>query len=266
MNSDNETWSSPSAMSCQSPVASFSVKNELTTSMTTMRPKKSCERQEKEQYFDVPDDSVDSLGDEAGMGVNDEADDETDDSEQSNHDGCSVSMLSGDEHSILQPHVLETTHDDNEEREEEDTADFFTTGHELDSTKSHLPKRASSLSKVDQSHAWNRIKSLKIISSKYDFVKVRVYLSKTHYYVLSRFLVNRVLTATQVGCAFISFIFIFMFIFTCSCSCSCIYSLSLVSHRHTLWLFVMLLLVVVDQISSCYQDCIGFEKISCRSR
>lgn len=42
------------------------------------------------------------------------------------------------------------------------------------------------------------LKSLKVISSKYDFVKVKVYLSKKHYYILSRFLVSRVLTATQV--------------------------------------------------------------------
>ena len=35
-------------------------------------------------------------------------------------------------------------------------------------------------------------------SSKYDFVKVRVRLSERHYYVLSRFLVSRVLSATKV--------------------------------------------------------------------
>jgi hypothetical protein len=35
-------------------------------------------------------------------------------------------------------------------------------------------------------------------SSKYDYVKVRVRLSERHYYVLSRFLVSRVLTATKV--------------------------------------------------------------------
>ena len=34
--------------------------------------------------------------------------------------------------------------------------------------------------------------------SKYDFVKVLVYLSGKHYYVLSRFLISRMLTATQV--------------------------------------------------------------------
>jgi len=35
-------------------------------------------------------------------------------------------------------------------------------------------------------------------SSKYDYVKVRVGLSDRHYYVLSRYLVSRVLTATKV--------------------------------------------------------------------
>lgn len=35
--------------------------------------------------------------------------------------------------------------------------------------------------------------------SKYDFVKVLVYLSGEHYYVLSRFLISRMLTATQVN-------------------------------------------------------------------
>jgi len=35
-------------------------------------------------------------------------------------------------------------------------------------------------------------------SSKYDFVKVRVWLSSRHYYVLSRFLISRVLTAIKV--------------------------------------------------------------------
>jgi len=35
-------------------------------------------------------------------------------------------------------------------------------------------------------------------SSKYDFVKVRVWLSNRHYYVLSRFLMSRVLTAIKV--------------------------------------------------------------------
>lgn len=34
--------------------------------------------------------------------------------------------------------------------------------------------------------------------SKYDFVKVRVWLSDEHYYVLSRFLVSRVLTSIKV--------------------------------------------------------------------
>jgi hypothetical protein len=36
-------------------------------------------------------------------------------------------------------------------------------------------------------------------SSKYDFVKVRVWLAD-HYYTFSRFLVSRVLTVTQVPC------------------------------------------------------------------
>lgn len=35
-------------------------------------------------------------------------------------------------------------------------------------------------------------------SSKYDFVKVRVHLSNEHYYVLSRFLLARMLTATRL--------------------------------------------------------------------
>ena len=35
-------------------------------------------------------------------------------------------------------------------------------------------------------------------ASKYDFVKVRVWLSEEHYYVLSRFLVSRMLTATLI--------------------------------------------------------------------
>jgi hypothetical protein len=36
-------------------------------------------------------------------------------------------------------------------------------------------------------------------SSKYDFVKIKVFLSDEHYYILSRFLVSRVLTATRVS-------------------------------------------------------------------
>ncbi|ORY66896.1 hypothetical protein LY90DRAFT_667826 [Neocallimastix californiae] len=45
-----------------------------------------------------------------------------------------------------------------------------------------------------------KLKSKKHSSSvsKYDFVKVLVYLSGEHYYVLSRFLISRMLTATQV--------------------------------------------------------------------
>ena len=39
--------------------------------------------------------------------------------------------------------------------------------------------------------------------SKYDFVKVRVYLSPEHYYVLSRFLTCRVLTAAKVSCGWV---------------------------------------------------------------
>ena len=35
--------------------------------------------------------------------------------------------------------------------------------------------------------------------SKYDFVKVRVNLSDRHYYILSRFLISRVLMATRVA-------------------------------------------------------------------
>ncbi|KAI3659900.1 hypothetical protein MP638_003400, partial [Amoeboaphelidium occidentale] len=38
----------------------------------------------------------------------------------------------------------------------------------------------------------------KLAFSKYDFVKVRVYINEKHYYVLSRFLVSRVLTAARV--------------------------------------------------------------------
>jgi hypothetical protein len=39
----------------------------------------------------------------------------------------------------------------------------------------------------------------KLAFSKYDFVKVRVYINEKHYYVLSRFLVSRVLTAARVN-------------------------------------------------------------------
>ena len=39
---------------------------------------------------------------------------------------------------------------------------------------------------------------LKSNFSRYDFVKVRVYLSAEHYYILSRYLVSRVLTAATV--------------------------------------------------------------------
>lgn len=35
-------------------------------------------------------------------------------------------------------------------------------------------------------------------SSKYDFVKVRIHLSDHHYYVLSRFLLSRMLTAARI--------------------------------------------------------------------
>jgi 2-phosphoglycerate kinase len=35
-------------------------------------------------------------------------------------------------------------------------------------------------------------------ASKYDFVKVKVYLSSQHYYVLSRFLLCRMLTAARI--------------------------------------------------------------------
>lgn len=36
------------------------------------------------------------------------------------------------------------------------------------------------------------------LSSKYDFVKVRIYLDQVHYYILSRFLVSRVLMAARI--------------------------------------------------------------------
>jgi hypothetical protein len=38
----------------------------------------------------------------------------------------------------------------------------------------------------------------KCVSSKYDFVKVRVWLSAKYHYVLSRFLISRTLTAVKV--------------------------------------------------------------------
>ncbi|KAI9303720.1 hypothetical protein BJ944DRAFT_231913, partial [Cunninghamella echinulata] len=43
------------------------------------------------------------------------------------------------------------------------------------------------------------IKSQKNSASKYDFVKVRVHLSDQHYYVLSRFILCRMLTAAQIS-------------------------------------------------------------------
>lgn len=43
-----------------------------------------------------------------------------------------------------------------------------------------------------------RQKRQKNSSSKYDFVKVRVHLSEQHYYVLSRFLLCRMLTAAKI--------------------------------------------------------------------
>ena len=42
---------------------------------------------------------------------------------------------------------------------------------------------------------WRRPKSS---SSKYDFIKVRVHLANEHYYVLSRFLLSRMLTAARI--------------------------------------------------------------------
>ncbi|ORX45390.1 hypothetical protein BCR36DRAFT_299665 [Piromyces finnis] len=44
----------------------------------------------------------------------------------------------------------------------------------------------------------NTIKKHKSNVSKYDFVKVLVYLSGKHYYVLSRFLISRMLTASEI--------------------------------------------------------------------
>lgn len=40
-------------------------------------------------------------------------------------------------------------------------------------------------------------KKAKSVTSKYDFVKVRVWLGETHY-VLSRFLISRMLTVTKI--------------------------------------------------------------------
>lgn len=40
--------------------------------------------------------------------------------------------------------------------------------------------------------------TIRKLSSKYDFVKVRIYLDQTHYYILSRFLISRVLTAARI--------------------------------------------------------------------
>lgn len=40
--------------------------------------------------------------------------------------------------------------------------------------------------------------TIRKLSSKYDFVKVRIYLDQTHYYIMSRFLISRVLTAARI--------------------------------------------------------------------
>jgi len=65
---------------------------------------------------------------------------------------------------------------------------------EIEKDKKIINNKFTSTTKVTKSKPKKHRSSV----SKYDFIKVLVYLSGEHYYVLSRFLISRMLTATQV--------------------------------------------------------------------